>query len=120
MAKDFTKKLKKEPTKVAAVPEEQLEGQQEIVDTDMNTTEVKKVAAVPKAADEKKKPGRPKTKTEPEKTINIAVPISVLEKVDIALAKYQGNLTKYVNEVIRKDLEQNFSDYQQIYDLMNK
>ena len=48
----------------------------------------------------KKKPGRPKTKTEETKTINIAVPVSVLEKIDIAKVCYGNNLTCYINRQI--------------------
>ncbi len=65
-----------------------------------------------------KRPGRPKIKTEPTKTINIAIPVSVLEQVEIALAKYQGNLTKYINTVVKKDLDNNWSDYVELYQLI--
>lgn len=66
-----------------------------------------------------KRPGRPKVKTEECKTINIAVPISVLEKIEIAKCKYHGNLTEYVNAAIKKDLEAHFEEYKKIYELMN-
>ena len=72
-----------------------------------------------KPSPEKKKVGRPKVKTEPTKTINIAVPISVLEQVEIALAKYQGNLTEYINAIILNDLNVNFDNYQTIYNILN-
>lgn len=68
---------------------------------------------------ERKKAGRPKVKTEPCKTINIAVPVSVLEQIEIAKAKHHNNLTEYVNAVIAKDLKQNMTEYQKIYDLLN-
>lgn len=68
---------------------------------------------------ERKKAGRPKTKTEPCKTINVAVPVSVMEQIEIAKAKYHGNLTEYVNAVIAKDLKQNMTEYQKISDLLN-
>ena len=37
----------------------------------------------------KKRPGRPRTKTEETRTINIAVPISVLERMNIAKICYE-------------------------------
>ena len=64
---------------------------------------------------EKKKTGRPKTKTEPTKTINIAVPVSVLEKMEIAKVCYSNNQTQYINKLIEKDLEANFDTYKQIF-----
>ena len=67
----------------------------------------------------KKKPGRPKTKTEPEKTINISVPVSLLEKMEIAKAKHGNNLTRYVNAVIRADLDAHFEEYKNIYNILN-
>ena len=68
----------------------------------------------------KGKVGRPKTKTEDCKTINIAIPLSVLAKMEIAKSKYGDNLTKYVNEVVTKDLDANMETYQQIYDLLHQ
>jgi Cdc6-like AAA superfamily ATPase len=66
-----------------------------------------------------KKVGRPKTKTEPTKTINIAVPLSVLEKMDKAKVCHKNNLTQYVNDVIAADLEKNFDKYKEICDSLN-
>ena len=97
-SKNFTDKLKKNPQKVAvtveAPPEE-------------------------KITSTKNKVGRPKVKTEPTKTINIAVPISVLDQVEIAKCKYHDNLTEYVNAVIKADLEKNMNDYKKLYELLN-
>ena len=81
-----------------------------------NVRPVEMEAAPPKV---KKKPGRPKTKTEPEKTINISVPISLLEKMEIAKAKHGNNLTKYVNAVIKSDIEAHFEEYKNIYNILN-
>ena len=73
-------------------------------------------AAPPKV---KKNPGRPKTKTEPEKTINTSVPISILEKMEIAKVKHGNNLTRYVNAVIKADIEAHFEEYMNIYNILN-
>lgn len=67
----------------------------------------------------KKKIGRPKVKTEPEKTINIAIPISTLEKMDVAKVKYGNNLTRYVNAIINADLEANYDKYLEIQKILN-
>lgn len=67
----------------------------------------------------KKKPGRPKTKTEETKTINIAVPISILEKIDIAKVCYGNNLTSYINKLIEKDIEMNYEEYKNIINSLN-
>lgn len=69
---------------------------------------------------EKKKMGRPKIKTEETKTINIAVPVSKLEKINIAKMKYNDNLTRYINELIDKDLEENMETYEHIYKLLKQ
>lgn len=72
-----------------------------------------------------KKPGRKtldpggKKKTEYTKTINIAVELDVLEKIQIAKIKYGDNLTNYINTLIEKDLEANFETYKMIYDMIN-
>ncbi len=68
---------------------------------------------------QKKKVGRPKTKTEPERTINISVPVSILEKMDVAKVKYGNNLTKYVNAIIKADLDQNYEKYLEIQNILN-
>lgn len=67
----------------------------------------------------KRKVGRPKTKTEETKTINIAVPISVLEKLDTVKVCYGNNLTQYINKLIDKDIEANYDNYKHIADSLN-
>ena len=67
----------------------------------------------------KRKVGRPKTKTEETKTINIAVPVSVLEKLDTVKVRYSNNLTQYINKLIEKDIEANYDNYKHIADSLN-
>lgn len=67
----------------------------------------------------KRKVGRPKTKTEETKTINIAVPVSVLEKLDTVKVCYGNNLTQYINKLIEKDIETNYDNYKHIADSLN-
>lgn len=94
--------------------------------TPVTTTETEPKAAVepkkPTKAEEpkeKRKVGRPKTKTEDTKTINIAVPVSVLEKLDTVKVCYGNNLTQYINKLIEKDIEANYSNYKHIADSLN-
>ena len=68
---------------------------------------------------EKRKVGRPKTKTEDTKTNNIAVPVSVLEKLDTVKVCYGNNLTQYINKLIEKDIEANYDNYKHIADSLN-
>ena len=63
--------------------------------------------------------GRKKTKTEPTKTINIAVPVSVLEKLNTVKVCYGNNLTQYINKLIEKDIEANYDNYKHIADSLN-
>ena len=73
----------------------------------------------------KKTVGRPpldpdgKKKKDYTKTVNIAIPLDTLEKIQIAKVKYGDNLTKYINALIEKDLEANFEAYKTIYDMLN-
>lgn len=90
--KDFTTNMRKDPKKVTPKAEP---------------------IQTPEEAPVKKRAGRPKTKTEDCKTINIAVPVSVLEKMDVAKAMYNGNLTLYINKLIEKDLEANYQRYEE-------
>lgn len=101
MAKDFKSKLKQDPKKVTTATEStEAEAPVEVIETKP-----------------KKKVGRPKTKTEDCKAINIAVPLSVLEKMEVAKVMYRDNLTLYVNRIIEKDLEANYDKYKQFADM---
>ncbi len=67
----------------------------------------------------KKKTGRPKIKEGEYKTINISVPVSMLEQMEVAKLKHGNNLTAYVNAVIRADLNANYEKYLQLQELLN-
>lgn len=67
----------------------------------------------------KGKVGRPKTKTEDTKTINIAVPVSTLDRINDIKACFNNNLTQYINKLIEKDLDSNYDSYKQIADSLN-
>lgn len=99
-SKDLKSKLRQNTRKVSVDPEPSIS----------NTTE----------AEKKKKVGRPKVKTEECKTINIAIPISTLEKMQVAKVLYRDNLTLYVNTVIEKDLKENFERYKMFADIQEE
>lgn len=94
-----------------------------------NQTPVEPVAAVEHEAPQsrpeepkkksKGKVGRPKTKTEDTKTINIAVPVSTLDKINEVKVCFGNNLTQYINKLIEKDLESNYESYKNIADSLN-
>lgn len=69
----------------------------------------------------KNKGGRPKTRTEAVKIANIAIPESVYgEMSEYALAIYNGNMTEYINTLIRKDLQKNLKKYKEVVDVMKR
>ena len=59
---------------------------------------------------EPKKVGRPKKKKDC-KSITVAIPVDVLEKVSIAKVFFNNNLTEYITTLIERDLETNYSKY---------
>lgn len=59
---------------------------------------------------EPKKVGRPKKKKDC-KSITIAIPVDVLEKVSVAKVFYNNNLTEYITTLIERDLETNYTKY---------
>ena len=95
-----------------------------------NTRAIKTIENTPepnvtKVETQKKQVGRPpldpdgKKKKDYTKTVNVAIPLDTLEKIQIAKVKYGDNLTKYINAIIEKDLEANFESYKTIYDMLN-
>lgn len=99
-------------------PAEDLSKKLTIEKTPKTTVEPKKPTNTEEPK-EKRKVGRPKTKTEDTKTINIAVPVSVLEKLDTVKVCYGNNLTQYINKLIEKDIEANYDNYKHIADSLN-
>jgi post-segregation antitoxin (ccd killing protein) len=86
------------------------------------TTEPKEVG---KKSAGKRKPGRPtidgsgRKKKDYTKTINVAVPLDLLEKADVAKVCYSNNLTEYINKLIERDIETNYDSYKRIADSLN-
>lgn len=64
----------------------------------------------------KRKPGRPKRKVGDYELINISVNVKLLEKLNIAKAKFNDNLTAYVNYCLEQDLEAHFDEYKAFHD----
>ena len=101
-------------------PIDKLSGAAHISPVQAAADEEPKAAVEPKKEPKtKRKVGRPKTKTEETKTINIAVPVSVLEKLDTVKVCYGNNLTQYINKLIERDIEANYENYKHIADSLN-
>ncbi len=94
------------------------------------STEVQKeprVAAEPKPQEpepkqekpqvkQKRKVGRPKTKDIKNtcKNINVAVPITLLDKWEEIKIVHGSNLTEYITKLIEKDMNANYEHYKDI------
>ena len=66
----------------------------------------------------KKKVGRPKTKDVKGtcKTINVAVPITLLDKWEDVKIIHGSNLTEYVTKLIERDMDSSYEKYKRLAD----
>lgn len=69
-------------------------------------------------AKQKRKVGRPKTKDIKNtcKNINVAVPITLLDKWEDIKIVHGSNLTEYITKLIEKDMNANYEHYKDIAD----
>ncbi len=67
-------------------------------------------------AKQKRKVGRPKTKDIKNtcKNINVAVPITLLDKWEEIKIVHGSNLTEYITKLIEKDMNANYERYKDI------
>ncbi len=67
---------------------------------------------------QKRKVGRPKTKDIKNtcKNINVAVPITLLDKWEDIKIVHGSNLTEYITKLIEKDMNTNYEHYKDIAD----
>lgn len=67
---------------------------------------------------QKRKVGRPKTKDIKNtcKNINVAVPITLLDKWEDIKIVHGSNLTEYITKLIEKDMNVNYEHYKDIAD----
>ena len=67
---------------------------------------------------QKRKVGRPKTKDIKNtcKNINVAVPITLLDKWEDIKIIHGSNLTEYITKLIEKDMNANYEHYKNIAD----
>lgn len=86
---------------------------------DENVPDLSLIQTQPKDPTTKKKLGRPKVKVGEYKTINISVPVAMLEQMDTAKLKYSNNLTAYINAVVQADLDKNYDRYLEIKNILN-
>ena len=61
-----------------------------------------------------KRRGRPKSKKEPDRQVNIRVPLSIMAEWDEIKSVYGNNLTQYINKLILADLKANKQMYLEI------
>ena len=66
----------------------------------------------------KGKSGRP-SKGEVHK-ISLAIPIELYEGVEFASYFFRGNITAYINNLIRRDLERNLDKYREFKTMMEE
>lgn len=75
---------------------------------------------------QKRKVGRPtidasgKKKKDYTKTVNIAIPLDLFEKIEIAKVCYGNSLTEYFNFIAMKDITENLEEYKEFADRLNK
>lgn len=67
---------------------------------------------------QKRKVGRPKTKDIKNtcRNINVAVPITLLDKWEDIKIVHGSNLTEYITKLIEKDMNTNYENYKRISD----
>lgn len=78
------------------------------------STKEKKAAAKSKTG----KTGRPAG--QPTYKVLLAIPEESKEAVETASLFYKGSVTRYINSLIKKDLEQNSKKYQEFKELLEK
>lgn len=68
----------------------------------------------------KKRPGRPVTKDVKNscRTVNIAIPISLLDKWNNIKIIHNNNFTEYITKLIQKDMDSNYEQYLKIVQLL--
>ena len=67
---------------------------------------------------EKNKGGRP-TKGKVHK-ISLAIPVELYDGVEFASYFFRGNITAYINSLIRRDLERNLDKYREFKTMMEE
>lgn len=67
---------------------------------------------------ETKRRGRPKTKTEDDRQVNVRIPLSVIAQWEEIQLVYGGNFTRYINKLIVEDLERNKQLYADIIEML--
>ena len=73
-----------------------------------------KAMPVPK----KRKPGRPSTKQGPQKTIYVQIPEDEYNLAQIALIRYDHNMTNYIRSLIKRDIDENREQYEYLLRLI--
>ena len=69
---------------------------------------------------QKRGKGRPRKKVEPEKMINIGIPESLYQKMEVAKICHGNNMTQYIRKALERDIESNYEDYQKAAEALKK
>ena len=113
-----TASIPEEKTQSAAISKEKPTSEEKTIPAAVHTEPSKPVEPSAGKIKEKRPPGRPKVKEGDYRTINISVPVPMLEQMEIAKLKY-GSLTAYANHAIQADLDANYQKYLEIYKMIN-
>ena len=79
-------------------------------------SEPKKEPEIRKTTPVKRRVGRPVVIEDPRKNINVAVPITLLDKWEEVKIVHGSNLTEYITKLIEKDMDSNYAKYKSIAD----
>ena len=117
MAKGFSKNNPLDKLSGTSVPKST-----EVQKEPLAAVEPKQIEPEPKQekphSTQKRKVGRPKTKDIKNtcKNINVAVPITLLDKWEDIKIVHGSNLTEYITKLIEKDMNANYEHYKNIAD----
>lgn len=114
MAKSFSKKNPLDNLSGKSIPKNA-----EVQKETSNPIELKSEPEHEKAqVSQKRKVGRPKTRDIKNtcKNINVAVPITLLNKWEDIKIVHGSNLTQYITKLIEKDMNANYDQYKNIAD----
>ena len=63
---------------------------------------------------------KPKTEQSAAKKISLAIQPDLVAGLEVAAVLHKGSVTAYINELIRKDIEQNADSYKKLAKMVEK
>ena len=117
MAKGFSKNNPLDKLSGTSVPKIKDVQKEPMAAVEPKQTEMEQKQEKPQTA-QKRKAGRPKTKDIKKtcKKINVAVPITLLDKWEDIKIVHGSNLTSYIIKLMEKDINANYERYKGIAD----